>query len=122
MYDKFEGNENARIWEKALVENGKITWEDKFVMTEAEAREKNSKLKDSKQFVKSIETLKNNLNKNGKKVFEQEYLNQPLVDGDRLFDTEKIDGLIEYAKLHLSEKEEHWTIWEDFIPGNKYVM
>lgn len=114
LLDRFNDNPNARIFEKALIENWKITWEDKFVMTDEEAdkiNKKNIKLW-LKNIVKSIESLKRTLNKNWKPVFEQEYLNICMVDWDRLFDIKKIDDYIEYSKTLKFHRDWNWKIWD----------
>lgn len=124
LYDKFQDNSNWKIWEKALIENWKITWEERFAFTDKEAFERNNELAkiNPKLKVRSIETLKRNANKNWKKIFEQEYLNQPLVDWDRLFNVANIDKYLEFTENTPYEEDWYWKIWEKPIPWHNYVI
>lgn len=101
LEERFRDNKQANIFEKALIENGEITW--------------------SRFSWDWINAKRDMLNKNGSKRFEQEYLNQPIVDGNRLFVTDLIDPLIDAAKnsvytTPLSEDNifrSKWKIWKE---------
>ncbi len=93
LLERFRNNKQAHVFEKALIEDWKITW-DRFTWEWVEAK-------------KAL------LNKDWKKRFEQEYLNQPIVDGDRLFETDLIDPMIDIAKTkEFIKRGEHWKIWK----------
>lgn len=124
LIDRFEWNPNARIFEKSLIENWQITWPDKFVMTDEEATKVNSELAKSwtKHKVKSIESLKRTLNKNWKAIFEQEYLNLPMTDWDRLFNIDMVDKWIEHAWTYNFEEDWRWKIWDWPEYSHTYVI
>ena len=98
LIDTAEKNPDFRFSEVAAIENGVSTWPEKFVLTDAEAQEINSKKLDPSTFVVSLESKKRTMNADGTKTFEQEMLNQPLTEGERFFDTEKIDLRIAHLK------------------------
>lgn len=101
LEERFRDNPQANIFEKALIENWQITW--------------------SRFSWEWIENKRAILNKNGSKRFEQEYLNQPIVDGNRLFTTELVDPLIEIAKTRPYTTpptadnvfRSKWKIWKE---------
>jgi len=115
LYDKFENNHEAVIFEKAVVENDEVTWQDKYVKTDKEA-EKLNNIRDKHKRVMSLESLKRTMNKDGRKIYEQEMLNIPLVDWERFFDIEMIDEAILKAKDYKCERDGNWKIWEEFDP------
>lgn len=119
LYDKFENNPEAIIFEKAVIENDSITWKDKYVHTDKEAEEIN-KDRDKNKRVISLESLKRTLNKDWRKIYEQEMLNIPLVDWDRFFDIEMIDSEILKAKEYKFERDWNWKIWEEYNPLHDY--
>ena len=121
LYDKFENNPDWVIFEKAVVEDGKITWEDRFVFTDTEAEEKN-KDREKHKWVSSLESIKRTLNKDGRNLYEQEYMNLPLVDWERFFDIDKIDAEILKAKEYEFEKDWNWKIWEEYNPLHDYKI
>ena len=124
LIDRFEDNPNGRVFEVALIENWQLTWPDRFSMTDAEADKRNKELQEqwSKNRVRSVETLKRTLNKNWRDVFSQEYLNQPLVDWDRIIDTKVIDRYIDYANTLTFEKDWQWKIWDNPEFGHEYIL
>ena len=122
LYNKAEWNKEWVIYEKAVIEWGKITWKEKYTMTDEESDSINKAVIDKRKRMQSLESLKRTLNKDGRKVFEQEMLNQPIVDGDRLFDINTIDRLIEEAKEYEFESDWNWKIWEEFDPFCEYVI
>lgn len=101
LEERFRENPQANIFEKALIENGEITW--------------------ARFDWNWINAKRDMLNKNGSKRFEQEYLNQPIVDGNRLFVTDLIDPLIDAAKnaVYTTPPSEDnifrakWKIWKE---------
>jgi hypothetical protein len=63
-----------------VIENGEITWKDRYVMTDKEQYERNKMIENKREWVFSLESLKRTMNKDGRRVFEQEMLNLPMVD------------------------------------------
>lgn len=115
-------NSEFRVSEVAAIEGGKSVWPAKFVLTDSEAEEINKDRSDPSTFVMSLEAKKRTSNNDGSKTFEQEYLNQPEVEGDRFFDIEKIDKRIEVLrsiewqdqdpeKPFYKKTEGNWTRW-----------
>lgn len=121
LYDKLENNQEGVIFEKAVVENGKITWSDKYVFTDKEAEEIN-KHRDNNKWVLSLESIERTLNKDGRALYEQEMLNIPLVEWDRFFDIDLIDAEIENAKELEFEQDGNWKIWEEYDPSCDYCI
>jgi len=62
LYDKFENNPEATIFEKAVIEDWEITWKDKYVHTDKEAENINAK-RETKKRVLSLESMKRTMNK-----------------------------------------------------------
>jgi len=122
LYDKFEWNRDGKIYERAVIENDEITWKSKYVFTDKEADEVNWKIKDKAKRVMSLESLKRTMNKDGRKMFEQEMLNQPVVDGERFFDIELIDERMKYLKEIDYTRDGNWRIWEEYDPLHKYTI
>ena len=115
LYDKFENNHEATIFEKAVVEGWEITWKDKYVHTDKEAEEINNNREKNKR-VMSLESIKRTMNKDGRNIYEQEYMNIPLVDWERFFDIWMIDSEILKAKEYEFERDWNWKIWEEYDP------
>lgn len=130
LYDKMEDNERAEIIEVPVVtgytgdnwKEGEITWPAKYAMTDIEAMEKNALVTDPKKKVFSLEQQHRLMNKDGRKVFEQEMLNKPLSDSDRFFDHEVIDNLLEIAEGFDFEKDGNWKIWDYYQFEHEYVI
>ena len=117
LFDTFWDNEDAIAYERSLIDDfGEIVWKDKFVHTNAQMARKNKSRKENK--VISIESLKNALDTEMPWTFAQEYLNQPLVEGERFFDLQLIDK----AKKTVGEFEVdwNWKIWKKFESLNSY--
>lgn len=121
LYDKFEDNREGIIFEKAVIEKDEITWKSKYVMTDKESDEINVKI-DKLKWVISLESVKKTMNKDGRKLFEQEMLNMPLVDWERFFDVEMIDDRIQYLKDREYRKEWNWRIWEEYNWLDEYCI
>jgi len=113
LYDKLENNPEWVIYEKAVIENDEVTWKDKYVKTDREANKLNE-VRTKEKRVTSLESLKRTLNKDGRKIFEQEMLNLPVVDWERFFDVEMIDQAIEIAKTYEFEKDWNWKVWQEY--------
>ncbi len=81
---------NTKGWifnEKAIVEDGLLTWPQKYVMTEAEAEEYNQDIPKS-HYVESIEKFK----WRGLKSFNANYMNIPdIAVGDPVFDADSLE-------------------------------
>lgn len=95
LLDTANNNNEFRVSEVAIIENGKSIWPSRFVLTDQEAENINKDIKDPADFVVSLESRKRTMNADGSKTFEQEMLNQPLTEGERFFDTTKIDQRIQ---------------------------
>ena len=121
LYDKLENNPEWKIFEKAVVEKWVITWSDKYVHTDKEAESININREKHKR-VSSLESLKRTLNKDGRKIYEQEMLNLPLVDWERFFNIELIDARIEEVKSKDFEKDGNWKIWEEYNWLDEYKI
>jgi len=105
LLDTAEKNPAFMVEDVPVVIDGKSVWPSKFVLTDDEAEEVNSKLSDSKFWVKSLESLKRTSNADGKKTYEQEMMNEPLVEGDRFFNIEIIDRRI--AQIKAKQYQSH---------------
>lgn len=121
LYDKFENNPEWVIFEKAIVEGQEIVWKDKYVYTDKEAEEINQTREKHKR-VSSLESLKRTLNKDGRKIYEQEYLNMPLVDGERFFDVDMIDSVMVEASKKEFNRDGSWKIWQEYNWLDKYKI
>lgn len=119
-----EAAENPGVWsvqKVAVEEEGTIMWEDKYVETEAEAREINKTIPDRKQWKVSLEQKRKDLNAQGRKVYEAEMLNDPAAAGDIFFNREKIDAAIERAKRKKPVRDiGGMAVWEEYKPKAKY--
>jgi hypothetical protein len=66
------------------------------------------------------------MNMDWRKVFEQEYLNQPLVEWDRLFDSEKVDASIRRVQEMYSDNKYEvdwaWSIFKRYEVKHKYII
>lgn len=127
LLDMAENNPQFRHEEVPVIIDGKSVWPERFALTDKEAQEINARkiangVRDTKKHVKSLETEKRTLNSDGKPLFEQEMLLQPIVDGDRFFDVAKIDARIAYLKSvkwqsaiatakFYKKTEGDWTFW-----------
>lgn len=113
LFDKFENNPEWVIFEKAVIEDWEITWKDKFVHTDKEAEVLNKDRPKEKR-ISSLESIKRTLNKDGRKIYEQEYLNLPLVDWERFFDIQMIDNAIDEASQFEFERDWNWKVWQEY--------
>ncbi len=81
---------NPHKWDKLevkLIENGKLTWQAKFVWTDKQALLHNKLEQDSKKWVKSVEQLK----QDGTAKFLQEYQNEPISEENEVIKSSWID-------------------------------
>ena len=136
LLDTAHNNPEFRVEEIPVIVDGKSAWPDKFVLTDKEKDEINDKIENPAKWVKSLESMKRTMNADGRRTFEQEMLNQPLVEGDRFFDVEKIDQRLavlnerEYQSTdpnapHYFVQEGDWKRWykPDATKGNiKYAV
>lgn len=106
LLDTAEGDPQFVVEERAVVENGVSIWPSKFVLTDEEAEIINMRVTDPDERVVSLEAKKRSLNSDGSKTYEQEYLNQPYVKGDRFFDLERIDARIEFLRTKKYQSED----------------
>ena len=98
LLDTAENNPDFRVSEVPVIQNGKSVWPERFVLTDEEAAKINAHILDPDAKIVSLESLKRSMNADGQLTFEQEMLLQPLVEGERFFDTKKIDTRIEVLK------------------------
>lgn len=124
LENKCDENAEWRKFEIAVRDkNEKITWPDKYVLTDKEAYALNEiRATDNKVF--SLESVKRTMNKDWRKVFEQEMLNQPIVEWDRYFsdEIEIIDARINYLKWKPFEIDWKWRIWEKWELWRNYII
>lgn len=92
--------ESWRVWKKALIEGGKITWPGKFVWTQLEEKILNSKIPDPKKFVKSVESVKSDL---GTRNFEAVYNNNPQAIGSEMIKETWIDANTFYVPPNIED-------------------
>lgn len=121
LYDKFENNNTAKVYEKAVVENDIVQW-DRFVKTDVEQALINNTLSNKQEWVVSLESLQRTMNSDGRKVYEQEMLNQPLVDWNRFFSLEYVDAMIGQLKDKAYDKDGNWKVWAHCEPWAEYVI
>ena len=134
LIETAQGNHDFRCSEiPVMTKDNILYWADKFSLTDAEGNKRNEGIKDSKMRVISLESLRRTLNKVRAGVFEQEMLNQPLVDGERFFDTRKIDERMAYLKTiewqsesknmnNYFEKADKWKFWGRYDKTHRYGM
>lgn len=122
LYDKFENDSDARVYEIAVIEKWEVAWKDRYTMTDKEAEIENAKREDPNTWVSSLETIKRQSNKDWRKVFEQEYLNQPLVAGDRFFDINMVDAKISSLKWYSYDRDGKWKIWNYYDRTCDYIF
>lgn len=126
------GNPDWRVSEIPVMDNkGRLYWAAKYVLTDKEKEEKNKNIEDSKKRVVSIESLKRNLNRVRPGIFEQEMMNQPLVEGERFFNTRKVDERLAYLRTvewqevsknmnNYMKTEGKWKYWGDYQKKHRY--
>ena len=78
--DKIKSEPKWVVRDVKIIEDNKITWDDKYVLTDLEADEFNWTIRDKKKQVISLETKRRLL---GDTVFNREMMNQPLSDSER---------------------------------------
>jgi hypothetical protein len=115
LLDTALNNPEFVVEDVPVIIDGKSVWPSKFALTDEEAKEFNSKVEDPKKWCVSLESKKRTMNADGKKTFEQEMLNQPLVEGDRFFDMKKID-----ARLAVLRAKEYQS--DDIKKPNYYYQ
>lgn len=122
LLDSAQGNSEFRVQEVPVEIDGKSVWPEMFVMTDQEAKEINKTISNPSQLVRSLESMRRTLNSDGQPLYEQEMLLQPIVQGDRFFDIQKIDARIAVLKakkwqnLAITAKDYKavkgdWTVW-----------
>lgn len=85
LEDKMKRVANSKIYDIPVILNGEITWPDKYVMTDEEAKKVNAGIKDTKTWKVSLESKKRELGESG---FSREMLDMPLSEADREFKKE----------------------------------
>lgn len=138
LLDTAQNNPSWRVLQKALMEadeNGisRLVWPRRYALTDEEAKRINSQIEDKNRHVQSVESLRRDMNSDGKANFEQEYLNQPLVEGERFFDIKKIDERIaELQGMQWQDKDPekpayfakrgNWKIWGKYNKDSRNVV
>lgn len=121
-----ETRENPASWRFHRVDvimNGEIMWPDKYVKDNAEAAIVNAKIQDAKTKKISLEQKKKDLNANGRKIYEQEMLNNPEAAGEPFFNRERIDLSIALAKKKSPIKiVGDLSIWEPYAAKYRYAF
>jgi len=111
------------IGETGELRTGKIAWPTKYVFTDVEAKAINAMVEDKKKHVISIEEKKRTFNSTGgRKLFEQEMLNQPIVRGEKLFDPEVIRKMIAADARPCESVVGDWQFWGKYEPHHRYGM
>lgn len=95
--------------------SGRVVWPDKYVLTDSEASEQNSRLPKERWKV-SLESKRREL---GETVYAQEMLNDPIRAGDMVFDRRTIDELLKNVR-EAREINAGFHIWEPFNPSHRY--
>ena len=116
---------NSKNWlvrQVDLIENGQITWPSKFVMTIAEAFAHNSNCEHKKQYVKSIQGMKEDV---GSSRFNQENMNIPESDGGMMVLEEWFaNGKGHYSKSDIMIDDKgnyYWDTDEGPVKGEVYT-
>jgi hypothetical protein len=131
LLDTANNNPQFRVEEVPIIEKGKCIWPERYALTDKEAFEINSKIKNPKRHLKSLETEKRTMNADGKPLFEQEMLLQPIVEGDRFFDIKKVDQRISYLQgvkwqdklisaKNYQNISDDWMVWRKANKNSRY--
>ena len=99
----------AKVLEKAAIEKGNSTWPERYLLTD---KEYFSFTLEERKYLFSLETIRRTSNTNWKKVFEQEYLNQPMVDWDRFFDIPAIDQRLKQLEWQIKKVQWNWVVYK----------
>ena len=122
LLDSAQSNPEFRVQEVPVEIDGKSVWPEMFVMTDEDAKRINKTISNPAQLVRSLESMRRTLNSDGQPLYEQEMLLQPIVQGDRFFDIQKIDARIavlqakKWQNIAITAKDYKatsgdWTIW-----------
>lgn len=138
LLDTAMNNPAWRVCQKALLEPDEkghlqIVWPARYALTDAEAEKFNASISDKRKHKTSIESIKRDMNADGKLNFEQEYLNQPLVEGERFFDTKKIDERIAILQAVTWQDKDpkkplyfarrgSWKVWGEWKKESRNVI
>lgn len=98
--------------------DGEIVWYDKYVETDLEAAELNSKITRAEFRKVSLETKRRQL---GDRAFQTDMMNDPAKAGDYYFDRNKVDDAIKDAKAPIKTSGS-LKVWEGFNPRHRYGM
>jgi len=133
LMDMGDKNPEFRTQEVPVIIDGKSVWPEMFCLTDDEARVMNAKITDPEKKVRSLETMRRTSNADGTLSFEQEMLLQPIVQGDRFFDIQKIDARIEVLKARQWQSAfitaenyrlvtQDWTFWGPMSKKNRMAV
>lgn len=102
--------------------NGAVSWPDKYVLTDEEAAVLN-RGREPKARVVSLQSLRRDLNANGRKVFESEMMNDPEAADVPFFERTIIDAAIEACRKRKEVKKiGEFTLMEEYSAKFKYVI
>jgi len=106
---------------------GNLLWPAKYVKTDLEATKLNETIKDTKCWVKSLESVKRDCVKgqevgyrSASEIFKKEYLNDPSSAEGAFFERRKIDDDISKCVEELENKA-GFRIWRTYNPEHRYV-
>jgi hypothetical protein len=119
LLDKAEKSGNWKVSWVNVERNGIPTWHQKYVMTNEEAIKRNAEIEDKRFYVTSLEEKRLEL---GDRVYDQEMMNVPIVNGERFFDIGAVDQRIQYLKDNdvPSRKLGEWIRWGDYDKSSRY--
>ncbi len=105
-------------------EDGRPTWSDKYVLTDAEASQVNKLATKFGEPPKvSLQSKKRTLNAGGEKIYEMEMQNSPEAAGDLFFDRQIINQLIAECESKKPVKSVAGRfLWKRFNPSHMYAI
>ena len=104
-----------------VIKDGKPTWGDKYVLTDAEAFELNKEIPDRRKWKISLEKKKRDL---GATLFDTEMMLNPMSSGDLLFNRGKIMELMRQNEQENKSYEDsaNFRMWDKFNPRHRYAI
>lgn len=100
---------------------GKVSWPDKYVRTDAEARILNAKITDPTLRKVSLESKKRELNVDGKRIYEVDFLLDPIAAGTTFFDRRIVQKAID-AATEYDEDLAGFHVWAKYNPSHAYAI
>ena len=115
LLDLAKNNPDFLVRMKGVIEDGKIVWADKFVLTDKQAAELNSQIENKKKWKKSLESIQRTL----KEDYSPEMLNDPVSPGDLYFNRARIERDLALCKDPLREVG-GFKVFRDYDASHKY--